>query len=90
MLFKSVNVDFFADSRVIIALIQTEMTNSDRQKPAAHFTGTFQSRSYQTAVMDVGPCCRYSQRDTLTVHMQVDFAALSLSVKRFALTAKAV
>lgn len=53
------------------------MTNIRRQKPAVHFTGILQGRSYQATVMDVGSCCRHSQRNALTVHMQMDFAAAS-------------
>jgi hypothetical protein len=41
MLLKSVYVDFFADSRVVIALVQTEMAYGRPQKPAAHFREFF-------------------------------------------------
>ena len=84
MFFKSVNVDFLADSRIIIPLVQTEMTNIRSQKSATHFPGVFQGRSCQVAVMHVGPCCRHSQRNTLTIHMEMDLAATSPSVCRVA------
>ena len=78
---KSVNIDFLADSWIIIPLVQTEMTNFSLQKPAVHFPGIFQGRSYQAAVMHIGACGRHSQRNSLTVHMEMDLAAtLPLSV----------
>lgn len=70
MLLKSVYVDFFADSRVVIALVQTEMAYGRPQKPAAHFPGVLQRRFYQAAVMNIGTCDCHSQRNTLTIHMR--------------------
>ncbi len=84
MLLKSVNIDFLADSRIIIPLVQTEVSNFSPQKPATHFPKVFQGFSYQAAVMYIGACGRHSQRNTLTVHMKMDFAAASSSVRRVA------
>ena len=78
MLLKSVYVDFFADSRVVIALVQTEMAYGRAQKPAAHFPGVLQRRFYQAAVMN------HSQRNTLTIHMEMYLAAASAPVRRVA------
>ena len=44
----------------------------------------FQGCSYQAAVMDIGACDRHSQRNTLTVHMEMNLAATSPSVRRVA------
>ena len=84
MLLKSVNIDFLADSWIIIPLVQTEVSNFSPQKPAAHFPRVFQGCSYQAAVMDIGACDRHSQRNTLTVHMEMNLAATSPSVRRVA------
>ena len=84
MLLKSVYVDFFADSRVVIALVQTEMAYGRPQKPAVHFPGVLQRRFYQAAVMNIGTCDCHSQRNTLTVHMEMDLAATSPSIRRVA------
>ena len=84
MLLKSVNIDFLADSRIIIPLVQTEVSNFSPQKPAAHFKRVFQGCSYQAAVMHIGACDRHSQRNTLTVHMEMNLAATSPSVRRVA------
>ena len=84
MLLKSVYVDFFADSRVVIALVQTEMAYGRPQKPAAHFPGVLQRRFYQAAVMNIGTCDCHSQRNTLTIHMEMYFAAASAPVRRVA------
>ena len=84
MLLKSVNIDFLADSWIIIPLVQTEVSNFSPQKPAAHFPRVFQGCSYQAAVMDIGACDRHSQRNTLTVHMEMNLTATSPSVRRVA------
>ena len=84
MLLKSVNIDFLADSWIIIPLVQTEVSNFSPQKPAAHFPRVFQGCSYQATVMDIGACDRHSQRNTLTVHMEMNLAATSPSVRRVA------
>ena len=84
MLLKSVYVDFFVDSRVVIALVQTEMAYGRAQKPAAHFPRFFQRRSYQAAVMHIGAYSRHSQRNTLTIHMEMYLAAASAPVRRVA------
>ena len=84
MLLKSVYVDFFADSRVVIALVQTEMAYGRPQKPAAHFPRFFQRCSYQAAVMHIGAYSRHSQRNTLTIHMEMYLAAASAPVRRVA------
>ena len=84
MLLKSMNIDFFTDSRVIIAPAQTETTYICAQKTAAHFPGVFQGRAYQTAVMHVGPCYCHSKRNTPTIHMEMDLASASFSVCRIA------
>ena len=84
MLLKSVYIDFFADSRVVIALVQTEMAYGRPQKPAAHFKRVFQGCSYQAAVMHIGACDRHSQRNTLTIHMEMYLAAASAPVRRVA------
>ena len=84
MLLKSVYVDFFADSRVVIALVQTEMAYGRPQKPAAHFPGVLQRRFYQAAVMNIGTCDCHSQRNTLTIHMEMYLAAASAPVRRVA------
>lgn len=84
MLLKSVNIDFLADSWIIIPLVQTEVPNFSPQKPAAHFPRVFQGCSYQAAVMHIGACDRHSQRNTLTVHMEMNLAATSPSVRRVA------
>lgn len=84
MLLKSVNIDFLADSWIIIPLVQTEVSNFSPQKPAAHFKRVFQGCSYQAAVMHIGACDRHSQRNTLTVHMEMNLAATSPSVRRVA------
>lgn len=84
MLLKSVYVDFFADSRVVIALVQTEMAYGRAQKPAAHFPGVLQRRFYQAAVMNIGTCDCHSQRNTLTIHMEMYLAAASAPVRRVA------
>ncbi len=84
MRLKSVTMDSFADSWVLIALVQTKRADTSRQTPVAHFMGTLQSLSHQAAVMNVSSSCRYPQRDTLTVHMQVDLTATTPSVGRIA------
>ncbi len=84
MLLKSVYVDFFADSRVVIALVQTEMAYGRAQKPAAHFPGVLQRCFYQAAVMNIGTCDCHSQRNTLTIHMEMYLAAASAPVRRVA------
>lgn len=76
--------DFFADSRVVIALVQTEMAYGRAQKPAAHFPGVLQRRFYQAAVMNIGTCDCHSQRNTLTIHMEMYLAAASAPVRRVA------
>ena len=84
MLLKSVYVDFFADSRVVIALVQTEMAYGRAQKPAAYFPGVLQRRFYQAAVMNIGTCDCHSQRNTQTIHMEMYLAAASAPVRRVA------
>lgn len=84
MFLKSVNINFLADSRIIIPLVQTEVSNFSPQKPAAHFPRFFQRRSCQAAVMHIGAYSRHSQRNTLTVHMEMDLAATSPSIRRVA------
>ena len=84
MFLKSVNIDFFADSLIIIPLVQTEMAYGRAQKPAAHFPGVLQRRFYQAAVMNIGTCDCHSQRNTLTIHMEMDLAATSTSIGRIA------
>ena len=84
MLLKSVYIDFFADSRVVIALVQTEIAYGRAQKPAAHFPGVLQRRFYQAAVMNIGTCDCHSQRNTLTIHMEMYLAAASAPVRRVA------
>ena len=84
MLLKSVNIDFLADSWIIISFVQTEVSNFSPQKPAAHFPRIFQGWSYQAAVMHIGACGRHTQRNTLAVHMEMNLAATSPSVRRIA------
>ena len=84
MLLKSVNIDFLADSWIIISFVQTEVSNFSPQKPAAHFPRIFQGWSYQAAVMHIGACGRHTQRNTLSVHMEMNLAATSPSVRRIA------
>ena len=84
MLLKSVNTDFLADSWIIISFVQTEVSNFSPQKPAAHFPRIFQGWSHQAAVMHIGACGRHTQRNTLSVHMEMNLAATSPSVRRIA------
>ena len=84
MLLKSVNIDFLADSWIIISFVQTEVSNFSPQKPAAHFPRIFQRWSCQAAVMHIGACGRHTQRNTLSVHMEMNLAATSPSVRRIA------
>lgn len=84
MFLKSVNINFLADSRIIIPLVQTEVSNFSPQKPAAHFPGVLQRRFYQAAVMNIGTCDCHSQRNTLTIHMEMYLAAASAPVRRVA------
>ena len=69
---------------MIIPLVQTEVSNFSPQKPAAHFPRFFQRRSYQAAVMHIGAYSRHSQRNTLTIHMEMYLAAASAPVRRVA------
>ena len=82
MLFKSVNINFSADSDVVVALVQTKMTHRHSQKPTAHLTGFLQSYPNQATVMHIGSPHYHPQGNTL--HMQMDFAAASSSVCRVA------
>ena len=84
MLLKSVNIDFLADTWIVIPLVQTKVPNFSPQEPATHFSGIFQGCFYQAAIMYIGACSRYSQRNTLTVHMEMDLAATLPSVRRIA------
>ena len=69
-------------SFVVIPLVQAEMTFSLSQKPRPHFTGILQSGLYQTAVMDIRSHNRHPQRDSLTIHIQMNFAAAPAPVRR--------
>ena len=84
MFLKSVNINFLTDSRIIIPLVQTEVSNFSPQKPAAHFPGVLQRRFYQAAVMNIGTCDCHSQRNPLTIHMEMYLAATSPSIRRVA------
>lgn len=84
LLLKSINIDFPADSWIIIPLVQTEVSHFSPQKLAAHFPRVFQGCSYQVAVMHIGTCGCHSQRNTLTVHMEMNLAATSSSACRVA------
>ena len=69
-------------SIIVIPLVQAEMTFFPSKKPRPHFTGILQSCLYQAAVMDIGSHNRHPQRDTLTIHMQVNLAPVSAPVCR--------
>ena len=69
-------------SIVVIPLVQAEMTFFPFQKPRPHFTGILQSCLYQAAVMDIGSHNRHPQRDSLTIHMEMNPAAGSAPVRR--------